>query len=253
MLLLCLLSCFSRAQLCVTPWTVPHQAPLSMGFSRQEYWSGLPFPSPLTAVLKIMWVSMWTLPSTQSQVAIWVKCPISSFTFDLGWVEGHLNNICMLYYCWDASNVCVTLLLEHTCNMYIVSLLEYYSAVKRDCTTTSLDGSQEPYSESCCVEWKVSSERSYCMLPFMRYPKNNKALKMADRLMVARSWDSWAGKEWGYLGACRGGLRSDGAVPCLAGSGGHTWDRGAWSSACTPCPAVACLTLTQSSRYGWEP
>ena len=30
----------------VTPWTVAHQAPLSMDFSRQEYWSGLPFPSP---------------------------------------------------------------------------------------------------------------------------------------------------------------------------------------------------------------
>ena len=30
----------------VTPWTVAHQAPLSVGFSRQEYWSGLPFPSP---------------------------------------------------------------------------------------------------------------------------------------------------------------------------------------------------------------
>ena len=29
-----------------TPWTVAYQAPLSMGFSRQEYWSGLPFPSP---------------------------------------------------------------------------------------------------------------------------------------------------------------------------------------------------------------
>ena len=160
-----------------------------------------------------MWVSMWTLPSTQSQVAVGVKCPISSFTFDLGWVEGHLNNICMLYYCWDAYNVCVTLLLKHTCHMYIVSLLEYYSAVKRDCTTTSLDGSQEPYSESCCVEWKVSSERSYRMLPFMRYSKNNKALKMADRLVVARSWDGRAGKQWGYLaGACRGGLRSDGAV-----------------------------------------
>ena len=28
------------------PWTVAHQAPLSMGFLRQEYWSGLPFPSP---------------------------------------------------------------------------------------------------------------------------------------------------------------------------------------------------------------
>ena len=30
----------------VIPWTVAHQAPLPMGFSRQEYWSGLPFPSP---------------------------------------------------------------------------------------------------------------------------------------------------------------------------------------------------------------
>ena len=31
----------------VTPWIVAHQAPLSMGFSRQEYWSRLPFPSPI--------------------------------------------------------------------------------------------------------------------------------------------------------------------------------------------------------------
>ena len=37
---------FSHVQLFVTPWTVAHQAPLSMGFSRQEYWSGSPFPSP---------------------------------------------------------------------------------------------------------------------------------------------------------------------------------------------------------------
>ena len=36
----------SRVQLFVTPWTVTYQDPLSMGFSRQEYWSGLPFPSP---------------------------------------------------------------------------------------------------------------------------------------------------------------------------------------------------------------
>ena len=36
----------SHVRLFVTPWTVAQQAPLSMGFSRQEYWSGLPFPSP---------------------------------------------------------------------------------------------------------------------------------------------------------------------------------------------------------------
>ena len=41
-----MLSYFSRAQLFGTPWTVARQVPLSMGFSRREYWSGLPFPSP---------------------------------------------------------------------------------------------------------------------------------------------------------------------------------------------------------------
>ena len=35
-----------HVQLFATPWTVAHQAPPSMGLSRQEYWSGLPFPSP---------------------------------------------------------------------------------------------------------------------------------------------------------------------------------------------------------------
>ena len=43
---LCVCVLLSQVQLFVTPWTVAQQAPLSMGFSRQEYWSGLPFPSP---------------------------------------------------------------------------------------------------------------------------------------------------------------------------------------------------------------
>jgi len=47
MLLLLLLSHFSRVRLCATPETAAHQAPLSLGFSRQEHWSGLPFPSPM--------------------------------------------------------------------------------------------------------------------------------------------------------------------------------------------------------------
>ena len=42
----CVLSCFSHVQLFVNPWTVVCQAPLSMGFSRQEYWNGLPYPPP---------------------------------------------------------------------------------------------------------------------------------------------------------------------------------------------------------------
>ena len=49
-ILLCsmlLLSHFSRVRLCATPYTAAHQAPPSLGFSRQEYWSRLPFPSPM--------------------------------------------------------------------------------------------------------------------------------------------------------------------------------------------------------------
>ena len=48
----CVLSRISRVWLFVTPWTLAHQAPLSIGFSRQEYWSGLPFPSPRRVGIK---------------------------------------------------------------------------------------------------------------------------------------------------------------------------------------------------------
>ena len=59
------LSCFSRVQLFVTPWTVAWQSPLSMGFCRQEYWSGLPCPplglstvcsTPTTVPRKYPWL-----------------------------------------------------------------------------------------------------------------------------------------------------------------------------------------------------
>ena len=43
---MCVLSHFSHVQLFAMLWTIARQAPLSMGFSRQEYWSGLPFPPP---------------------------------------------------------------------------------------------------------------------------------------------------------------------------------------------------------------
>ena len=46
-----LLSHFSRVQLCATPWTAAYQAPPPMGSSRQEYWSGVPLPSPNGTVL----------------------------------------------------------------------------------------------------------------------------------------------------------------------------------------------------------
>ena len=55
LLLLLLLSRFSHVQPCATPWMAAHQAPLSLGFSRQEHWNGLPFPSPMHESEKWKW------------------------------------------------------------------------------------------------------------------------------------------------------------------------------------------------------
>ena len=54
-LLLLLLSYFSCVRLCETPETAAHQAPPSLGFSRQEHWSGLPLPSPMRESEKWKW------------------------------------------------------------------------------------------------------------------------------------------------------------------------------------------------------
>ena len=48
----------SRVRLLATPWAAVYQAPLSMGFSRQEYWSGVPLPSP---VMANMFMYIWVL------------------------------------------------------------------------------------------------------------------------------------------------------------------------------------------------
>ena len=55
LLLLLLLSRFSYVRLCATPLTAAHQAPPSLGFSGQEHWSGLPFPSPMHESEKWKW------------------------------------------------------------------------------------------------------------------------------------------------------------------------------------------------------
>ena len=71
-----LLSRFSSVQLCATPQTAAHQAPLSLGFSRQEHWSGLPFPSPMH----------------ESEVA--QSCPTLSDPMDCSLLGSSVHGIC---------------------------------------------------------------------------------------------------------------------------------------------------------------
>ena len=64
---------FSRVWLVATPWTAAHQAPLSMGFSRQEYWSGVPSPSPvkIANLFQLIWVRVWRTVFLQTFPVTW--------------------------------------------------------------------------------------------------------------------------------------------------------------------------------------
>ena len=86
-LLLLLLSHFSRVRLCETPQTAAHQAPPSLGFSRQEHWSGLPFPSPREALEHRKLAQSWDFFPIRSQkgtVADWSYKPTSVAGSDYG-------------------------------------------------------------------------------------------------------------------------------------------------------------------------
>ena len=70
-LLFNMLSRFSRVRLCATPWTAAYQVPPSMGFSRQEYWSGLSLPSP--NMLSRLVITF--LPRSKYLLISWLQSP----------------------------------------------------------------------------------------------------------------------------------------------------------------------------------
>ena len=101
LLLLLLLSRFSRVRLCATPKTAAHQAPPSLGFSRQEHCSGLPFPSPMYESEKWKWscsvfdlATPWTaahqapLPMGFSRQEYWSGVPLQASN----------TTVCILFY-----------------------------------------------------------------------------------------------------------------------------------------------------------
>ena len=80
LLLLPLLSDFSRVRLCATPQMAAHQAPLSLGFSRQEYWRGLPFSSPMHESEKWKW-SLSVVPDSQRPHGLQPIRPLRAWDF----------------------------------------------------------------------------------------------------------------------------------------------------------------------------
>ena len=99
----------SRVQLLANPWTAAYQAPLSMGFARQEYWSGLPLPSPsllnLSCIFSILvsrlficnsilFSRFWIIFTSIIQNSLSGRVPISS---SFVWFGGHLS---CSFTCW---------------------------------------------------------------------------------------------------------------------------------------------------------
>ena len=66
----------SHVQLFATPWTAAYQAPLSMGFSRQEYWSGVPLPSPIMFQAHLQISKLWSWDLTSSLLLHYIMLPV---------------------------------------------------------------------------------------------------------------------------------------------------------------------------------
>ena len=119
-LLLLLLSRFSRVRLYATPQTAAHQAPLSLGFSRQEHWCGLPFPSPMherekwkwsrSVVSATPWTAAYQAPPSMgfSRQEYWSGVPLPSLS--QGWRvfknafsnwQTSRNRIFLLFSAWS--------------------------------------------------------------------------------------------------------------------------------------------------------
>ena len=88
----------SRVQLLEIPWIAAYQATLSMGFSRQEYWSGVSFPSPREA---------WTYFKTKAAVEYFKVLKIFYVSFETAIISGK-TKICLPYKPWSCDTFCPT-------------------------------------------------------------------------------------------------------------------------------------------------
>ena len=116
LLLLLLLSHFSRVRLCATPQTAAHWAPPSLGFSRQEHWSGLPFPSPMHESEKSKWK---VKVKSQSEVA--QSCPTLSDPMDCSLPGSSVHGI----FKWQKQGLSISLSLLMRYGAQIMVAIKY--------------------------------------------------------------------------------------------------------------------------------
>ena len=94
----------SRVRLLVTPWTTAHQAPPSIGFSRQEYWSGVPLPSPVYPLMHVKWVRVRVC--CLLGLWCWISCqgPFSAWLISVSYFRPNSNVLAPKPHCFTASH-----------------------------------------------------------------------------------------------------------------------------------------------------
>ena len=113
----CVLSRFSRVWLFATPWTVAHQAPLSMGFSRQEYWSGLPCPPPVDLSDPGIEPASPASPSLQAD-----SLPLSHWRSpELNTVLSNTSQNLVVFFRWFSLKVELIMIQDHLFNFSFMS------------------------------------------------------------------------------------------------------------------------------------
>ena len=116
-----MLSHFSHVRLSVTPWTMACHAPLSMGFSRQEYWSGLSFPSTMikydvsevSEVNSLSHVQLFATPWTAAHQVP----PCMGFSRQEYWSGLQFPSLPVLIQCSSVTQSCLTLCNPMNCSM----------------------------------------------------------------------------------------------------------------------------------------
>ena len=135
-------SSLSHVQLFATPWTVARQAPLPMGFSRQEYWSGKPFPPPGDLVDSGMDPGSPALQadsyclSRQGSPSNYIKSCLLSFSF-----TGPVGSVHFLF--WSS---------QHT--VYSMAADFPFMTKERLCREASLEQWRAMFARSTAVKWQ---------------------------------------------------------------------------------------------------
>ena len=161
-MLLPLLSRFSHVRLCATPQTAAHQAPLSLGVSRQEHWSGLPSPSPMHESEK--WKQSCSVMSNSSRPH-GLKPTRLLHPWDFPGKSTGVGCHCLLHICMSHYNTKQKIIIGHRNYTVLCNLTSLVAQTVKHLPTTRETwvrplGREDPLEKemathSCILAWKI--------------------------------------------------------------------------------------------------